>query len=96
MVGRRPKSEFAYSMRSDRLRTVLLNQRKKVLHLSRAELSERASVSVSTIRAIEEGRTVDPGLFTVISLAVALQIDLGPMMTSVTGPIRHKPLHDTD
>ncbi len=53
-------------------------------------------MSVSTIRAIEEGRTVDPGLFTVISLAVALQIDLGPMMTSVTGPIRHKPLHDTD
>lgn len=80
-------------MRSGQLREVLLRQRHQVLNISRAELAERSGISASTIRAIEEGRTLDPGLFTVISLAVALNLDLGRMMTSVTGPISPRPLH---
>ncbi|WP_120494695.1 helix-turn-helix domain-containing protein [Microbacterium phyllosphaerae] len=96
MVGRHPKAAFPYAMRSGNLRDVLLHQRSQVLKISRTELATRSRVSVSTIRAIEEGRTLDPGLFTVISLAVALNLDLGQMMTSVTGPIRARPLHDTD
>lgn len=82
-------------MRSGQLRDVLMKQRSKVLNISRAELAERSGISASTIRAIEEGRTLDPGLFTVISLAVALNLDLGRMMTSLTGPINPKPLHTT-
>lgn len=90
MVGRRKKDEFAFKTRSLELSQVFRRQRSEVLNISRKELSERSHVAESSIQAIEDGRTVEPGLFTVISIAVALDLDLGEMMRSLTGPIPQK------
>lgn len=93
MVGRHPKGESPYTERSASLSGVLRDQRVKVLKISRVELSARSGVSSSNIQAIETGRTQEPGLFTVIALAVALNLDLGHMMKTVAGPIRPAQLH---
>lgn len=88
--GRRPRTEFKYAERSGQLRRVLKEQRVNILKISRSELTARSGVSESTIQAIEDGRVLDPGVFTVVALGVALRIDLGPMMGSLTGPIRRR------
>lgn len=45
-------------------------------HLTQEQLAGRARVAVSTLRKIESGRVVEPGYFTVLSLAYALGVDL--------------------
>ena len=92
MAGRARKSVSPHRARSWALSALLRHQRTEVLKISRTELSRRSGVSTSNIQAIEDGRTIEPGLFTVIALAVALNLDLGPMMRSVTGPVRATPL----
>lgn len=93
MSGRRSKQDSPYLERSKELRELLLRQRVEVLKISRKELSLRAGVSQGTIQAIEKGQVTEPGLFTINSLGVALQLDLGGMMSSISGPIRAKALH---
>lgn len=93
MPGRRPRSEFSHLERSAAVREALRDQRENVLKISRAELAKRSGVAASSIQAIEDGRTLDPGLFTVVSLAVALHIDLSDVMLSLQGPVRVRPLH---
>jgi transcriptional regulator with XRE-family HTH domain len=44
--------------------------------LTQEQLAGRARVAVSTLRKIESGRVVEPGYFTVLSLADALGVDL--------------------
>jgi transcriptional regulator with XRE-family HTH domain len=44
--------------------------------LTQEQLAGRAQVAVSTLRKIESGRVVEPGYFTMLSLAKALGIDL--------------------
>jgi transcriptional regulator with XRE-family HTH domain len=44
--------------------------------LTQEQLAGRAQVAVSTLRKIESGRVVEPGYFTMLSLAKALSIDL--------------------
>lgn len=44
--------------------------------LTQEQLAGRARVAVSTLRKIESGRVVEPGYFTMLSLANALGIDL--------------------
>lgn len=92
MAGRHPKASFRFTERSRDLSHVLRRQRTEVLKISRRELAERSQVAESSIQAIEDGRTCEPGLFTVIALAIALQLDLGDMMRSLTGPVPRKPL----
>lgn len=92
--GRTCQKDLPYQERREALR-LLLGHRRKLLKFSRKELSARSGVSASTIQAIEEGRVVDPGFFTVIALGVALRIDLSPMMRSLTGPISPQPLVDS-
>jgi len=92
MVGRHRKGEFPFTDRSQELARVLKRQRKEVLNISRKELASRAHVAESSIQAIEDGRTREPGLFTVISLAVALDLDLSEMMKSLRGGVPHKRL----
>ncbi|SKR11087.1 Uncharacterised protein [Mycobacteroides abscessus subsp. abscessus] len=70
----------------------MLKRQRELLKLSRRELSARSRVSAATIQAIEGESVKDPGLFTVIALGVALQIDLGSMMRSLTEPIQPQPL----
>jgi transcriptional regulator with XRE-family HTH domain len=47
--------------------------------LTQEQLAARARVAVSTLRKIESGRVVEPGYFTMLSLATALRIDLGEL-----------------
>ncbi|MFJ4166867.1 helix-turn-helix domain-containing protein [Microbacterium sp. NPDC089698] len=96
MVGRAPKSQFPLIDRSRLVKDALRHQREDVLKISRSELSRRSGVSASSIQAIEDGRTVDPGLFTVARLAVAMHLDLSAVMRTLEGPLRIAPLHRTD
>ncbi|WP_082965517.1 helix-turn-helix domain-containing protein [Gordonia sp. 852002-51296_SCH5728562-b] len=91
-AGRHSRADFKHESRSQELRLALRKQRSEVLKISRSELAARSGVSASTIQAIESGRAKEPGVFTVVSLAVALNLDLGPMMRSLTAPIRLRPL----
>lgn len=53
----------------------LLRQRRLELHLSQQSLAQQAGIAIATLRAIESGRTVEPGFFTIVELMMAL--DLG-------------------
>jgi DNA-binding XRE family transcriptional regulator len=44
--------------------------------LTQEQLANRAQVAVSTLRKIESGRVVEPGLFTMLSIAAALGVSL--------------------
>ncbi|WP_432955955.1 helix-turn-helix domain-containing protein [Micromonospora haikouensis] len=44
--------------------------------LTQEQLAGRAQIAVSTLRKIESGRVIEPGYFTMLSLANALGIDL--------------------
>lgn len=44
--------------------------------LTQEQLAGLAQVAVSTLRKIESGRVIEPGYFTMLSLANALGIDL--------------------
>jgi transcriptional regulator with XRE-family HTH domain len=45
--------------------------------MAQEHLAGRAHVAVSTLRKIESGRVIEPGYFTVKSLAAVLGINLG-------------------
>jgi len=47
--------------------------------LTQEQLAARAQVAVSTLRKIESVRVVEPGYFTVLSIAAALDVDLDPL-----------------
>ena len=44
--------------------------------LTQEQLASHARVAVSTLRKIESERVIEPGYFTMLSLATALGIDL--------------------
>jgi len=48
--------------------------------LTQEQLASRAQVAVSTLRKIESGRVIEPGYFTMLSLANALGIDLSELI----------------
>jgi hypothetical protein len=96
MAGRAKRTSFPFVERSQQLSSALHHQRANVLKISRAELSRRSGVSASNIQAIEDGRTLDPGLFTVVQLAVAMHLDVSAVMKSLHGPLRTAPLHRTN
>lgn len=75
------------------MRRVLRHHRQNVLKISRFELAKRSGISASSIQAIESGRTVDPGVFTVARLAIAMHLDLSAVMRTLDGPLRVAPLH---
>jgi transcriptional regulator with XRE-family HTH domain len=47
--------------------------------MTQERLASQAHVAVSTLRKIESGRVVEPGYFTMLSLAEALGVDLGEL-----------------
>jgi len=71
--ARRENSRFKQQAEvlATRLRT-LRSQR----GLTQEQLAHQAQVAVSTLRKIESGHVIEPGYFTVLSLANALGIDL--------------------
>ncbi|WP_370544352.1 helix-turn-helix domain-containing protein [Frondihabitans sp. VKM Ac-2883] len=64
--------------------------------ISQLELARRAGVSVGTVRQIEKNVVKEPGLFTIIDIAVALRLDLSEMMTTKTGPLRARTIRKKD
>jgi transcriptional regulator with XRE-family HTH domain len=70
--ARRQDSRYREQARAlaARLRALRLDR-----ELTQEQLAMRAGVAVSTLRKIESGVVVEPGYFTVLSLAAALDID---------------------
>ncbi|UWZ36356.1 helix-turn-helix transcriptional regulator [Dactylosporangium roseum] len=70
---RREESRFREqaNMLAVRLRALRIDK-----GMTQENLAGQAHVAVSTLRKIESGRVVEPGYFTMLSLANALGIDL--------------------
>lgn len=52
-------------------------------NMTQQELASRASLALSTLRRVEAGGTPDPGFFTVLKLARALDIRVDELLTAV-------------
>lgn len=74
MTGRARREDSAHLARSERLREALRGARRE-RGLSQQDLAARAGVAIGTVRAVETGRVVEPGFFTVLALAAALELD---------------------
>jgi transcriptional regulator with XRE-family HTH domain len=74
-AGRTRREESRFRERANvlatRLRTLRINK-----GMTQEHLAGQAGVAVSTLRKIESGRVIEPGYFTMLSLADALGIDL--------------------
>ncbi|MEU4626903.1 helix-turn-helix transcriptional regulator [Actinoplanes sp. NPDC023801] len=57
--------------------------------MTQEQLATQAQVAVSTLRKIESGRVVEPGFFTMLSLASALGIELQDFSQVTVSPIQH-------
>jgi len=72
--GRRKREESRHLEQSSRLSDAFRKARREQ-DLSQQELATRASVAIGTVRAVESGRVVEPGFFTVLALARVLGVD---------------------
>ncbi|WP_375547129.1 helix-turn-helix domain-containing protein [Micromonospora chalcea] len=77
-VGRRKRDESRFRDQANRLAARLRSLRID-RGLTQEQLAARAHVAVSTLRKIESGQVVEPGYFTVLSLASALGLGLGEL-----------------
>jgi transcriptional regulator with XRE-family HTH domain len=75
--GRRAASP-ALVQRGQRLARALRDSR-DAREWSQAELARAAQVEADTLRKIEIGKTHDPGFFTVVDLARALELNLAEL-----------------
>lgn len=74
MPNRARRAASPYQERSVRLREALRNARRRS-GLSQQELATRAGLAIGTVRAVESGRVVEPGFFTVLAIADVLDLD---------------------
>jgi ribosome-binding protein aMBF1 (putative translation factor) len=74
-AGRARRDESRFRDQANRLASRLRSLR-HARGMTQEQLAARAQVAVSTLRKIESGRVVEPGYFTVLSLASALGIEL--------------------
>lgn len=81
--------------RSDSLARVIKSARTGYVNISRKELAKRSGLNESTIQKIEDGRSPNPGIFTVAAIAVALDLDVTDLLRSRTGPLPLKRLSQT-
>ena len=79
---RRARAASQYLDHGLRLGGVLRTQREQA-GLSREDVARRSSVSIETIAKIENGSTVEPGIFTLHALAVTLGCTLDTLMTAI-------------
>jgi DNA-binding XRE family transcriptional regulator len=74
-AGRARRAESRFRDQASRL-ALRLRSVRNARGLTQEQLAARAQVAVSTLRKIESGRVVEPGYFTVLSLAAVLEIQL--------------------
>jgi transcriptional regulator with XRE-family HTH domain len=78
MAGRPGKGQRATYSRGQQL---------EAPKLSRRELADLSGVSASNIQAIEGGAVTEPGFFTVVTLAWALELDISRAARSLNEPL---------
>lgn len=61
------------------------------MQLSQQAIAHRAGIAIGTIRAIESGRTVEPGFFTIIELLDALGLSVEDALERVARRLREGP-----
>lgn len=83
-MGRRRKEDTPYPEASDGLASCL-RQRRKALGWSQARLAQEAGVSYQAVRAVETNATLNPGVFTVLSMTDALGVSLEEAIAQARG-----------
>ncbi|KJL22955.1 anaerobic benzoate catabolism transcriptional regulator [Microbacterium oxydans] len=78
--------------RSSALAHVIKTFRTEHVKMSRKELAKRSGVNESTIQKIEDGRSPNPGIFTIAAIAVELGLDVTDLLRRRTGPLRPQSL----
>lgn len=81
--------------RSEALARAVKSARTNHVNISRRELAKRSGLNESTIQKIEDGRSPNPGIFTVAAIAVALDLDVTDLLRSRTGPLPMRRLSQT-
>lgn len=89
MPNRASRESSRYRDHARHLASTLKTARQRQA-LSQQELAQRANVAIGTVRAIEAGRTVEPGFFTVLALAHALDMDM-PTLLQAAQPNTRSP-----
>jgi len=87
MAGRPARAQRATHARGQALGALLLRRRTEPPRLSRRELAVLSGVSASNIQAIETGMVTEPGLFTIVTMATALDLDISQAFRSVDSPM---------
>jgi transcriptional regulator with XRE-family HTH domain len=82
-AGRRVASEEV-QLRGARLAAALRSRREQA-DWSQDRLAEESGVKRDTLRAIEEGRTHEPGFFNVVDLARELRLVVAELVDQVDG-----------
>jgi transcriptional regulator with XRE-family HTH domain len=81
VVGRRTTTDL--ERRRARLVGVEIGKQRNDANLTQEELARRSHVATSTLRKVEAGATVNPGVFTMVSICAALSLDLGEFLASI-------------
>jgi transcriptional regulator with XRE-family HTH domain len=71
----KPRSSSAQLQRGARLGIAIQRARKR-RGVSQSELARSAGISVESIRKLEQGHTPSPGVFSVVDIAAALDIQV--------------------
>jgi transcriptional regulator with XRE-family HTH domain len=83
MIARMPAGRARRESSRFRDQAEVLAARLRVLRtdggLTQEQLAVRAQIAVSTLRKIESGRVIEPGYFTMLSIAHALGVDVGEL-----------------
>lgn len=79
MVGRLSREASPHREAADRLGQAI-RLRRLSLQLSQQAVADRAGVAYGTIRAIERKAVVDPGVFTISSIASALDVTVDELL----------------
>lgn len=85
---------MAASRRADPLKGetlgAYLKRSRESAGLSQDELVRRTGLSLSTIRKIEDGRTANPGIFTLIKVWQALNLLPGPLINLIERDVKRQ------
>lgn len=81
--GRKPRAESRFAPQAERL-AATVREARVAAELSQQDAAERADVSLSWLAKLEQGAMVEPGLFPV--LAVLRALDVEPVLDDLLGP----------